>query len=90
MCWLFVRHLLVPHGQLGLSPVGIIVFGVAIAVAAQLGDLFESLIKREAAVKDSSNLLPGHGGFLDRVDSLLFVLPAAVVLLNLLLIPAPQ
>jgi phosphatidate cytidylyltransferase len=90
ICWAFVRYLMVPQGQLGLSPVGIVAFGVLIAVAAQLGDLFESLLKREAKVKDSSNLLPGHGGFLDRVDSLLFVLPVAALLLNVLLIPAPQ
>lgn len=90
ICWVYVRYLLVPQGQLGLAPLGIISFGVAIAVAAQLGDLFESLLKREAKVKDSSNLLPGHGGFLDRVDSLLFVLPVATMLLNVLLIPAPQ
>ncbi len=90
MAWLYVRYLMVPQGQLGLSPSGIVAFGVLIAAAAQLGDLFESLLKREAAVKDSSNLLPGHGGFLDRVDSLLFVLPVAALLLNVLLIPAPQ
>ena len=90
MCWLFVRHLLVPHAQLGLSPFGMMLFGVSIAVAAQLGDLFESLLKREAGVKDSSGLLPGHGGFLDRVDSLMFVLPVAALLLDQLLIPAPH
>ncbi len=90
VAWLYVRHLLVPQGQLGLSPGGIVLFGVAVAVAAQLGDLFESLLKREAGVKDSSGLLPGHGGFLDRVDSVLFALPVAALLLNLLLIPAPQ
>lgn len=90
ICWVYVRYLLVPQGQLGLAPLGIVCFGVAIAVAAQLGDLFESLLKREAKVKDSSHLLPGHGGFLDRVDSLLFVLPVATMLLNVLLIPAPQ
>ncbi len=90
IAWLYVRHLLVPQGQLGLSPVGILVFGIVIAVVAQLGDLFESLLKREVGVKDSSSLLPGHGGFLDRVDSLLFVLPVALLLLNALLIPAPQ
>jgi phosphatidate cytidylyltransferase len=90
MCWVFVRMMLAPNGQLALTPVGIVIFGVLIAVAAQLGDLFESLLKREAKVKDSSGLLPGHGGFLDRVDSLLFVLPVAALLLNYLLIPAPQ
>ena len=90
MCWLFVRILLVPQGQLGMSPFGMTLFGVAIALAAQLGDLFESLLKREAGVKDSSGLLPGHGGFLDRVDSLLFVLPVAALLLDRLLIPAPH
>jgi phosphatidate cytidylyltransferase len=90
ICWLYVHYLLVPHGQLGLSPLGIVLFAVAIAIAAQLGDLFESLLKREAGVKDSSGLLPGHGGFLDRVDSLLFVLPVAALLLDQLLIPAPH
>ncbi|HYW50316.1 MAG TPA: phosphatidate cytidylyltransferase [Gemmatimonadaceae bacterium] len=90
ICWVYVRQLLVPHGQLGLAPLAIVFFGTAIAVAAQVGDLFESMLKREAKMKDSSSLLPGHGGFLDRVDSLLFVLPVATLLLNVLLIPAPQ
>ena len=87
--WLYVQFILRPGAQLAMTIGGALMFGVIVSVVAQVGDLFESLLKREAGVKDSSNLLPGHGGVLDRLDSLFFVLPVAYLLLGWLLIPAP-
>ncbi len=54
-----------------------VIGGILITVSAQLGDLSESLIKRDAGVKDSSDILPGHGGMLDRFDSYIFAIPVA-------------
>lgn len=58
--------------------------GLVVAVVAPLGDLCQSMIKRDLALKDMSGLLPGHGGVLDRFDALLFVLPATYYLVRVL------
>ena len=68
---------------------GWIYIGICVSAFATLGDLFESMLKRSLGIKDFGNIIPGHGGILDRIDSLLFVAPcmvAALYIANLILL----
>ena len=61
----------------------LILITISICLITQLGDLFISYLKRKAKIKNTSNLLPGHGGLLDRVDGIVFAVPFGILLFNL-------
>ena len=75
--------LILDRVALRLGVVQLATVGVAVVVAAQVGDVAESLFKREVGVKDSSSIIPGHGGVLDRLDAVYFVAPVAAGLFRL-------
>ena len=72
---------------LGYPLLPILLLGIGIGIFAPLGDLVESILKRSCAIKDSGNFFPGHGGVLDRCDSLIFSVPFAYYFITLFLLP---
>lgn len=84
--WMCASALWIPDSfgqllQLKFNWYGLVLISIYMAAWSIIGDLFESILKRRANVKDSSNLLPGHGGVYDRIDAVLPVAPAAVLFL---------
>lgn len=80
LCGFFASHYFA-----GLNALQMSLLGLVVGIAATLGDLVESLLKRTCGVKDSGNLIPGHGGILDRIDSILVVIPFATIFTYLLI-----
>lgn len=83
LSWTTVGAIICAHWLLNIEWWIGIPLGIAVAIAATIGDLTESLIKRDVGLKDMSNWLPGHGGIMDRLDSMLMAFPVGWFILNL-------
>jgi phosphatidate cytidylyltransferase len=82
VCWLITPNLFYEFTL--FTNVELLIFGLITGVIGPIGDLAESLIKRDVGVKDSSTLIPGHGGILDRLDSIMFVAPTILLYLEVI------
>ena len=82
--WLTVTYLLDGHWWVG------VILGAVAVVTATLGDLFESVIKRDLGIKDMSQVIPGHGGIMDRLDSLLATVAPTWLILHYLVDVSPN
>lgn len=85
LAWLGAKGPEAAEGAASLDMAAAALLGIAVAIAGSAGDLLESFLKRQAGVKDSGRFIPGHGGILDRVDSLLWAAPTAYFLVQWLL-----